>query len=138
MATICQREARAFVTLDLDVADMRTYPPAHDAGMVVLRLLHQDKSHVLEVGARVIPLLSQEPLARRLWIVEEHRIRIRDKLCVRALPGRRVSWSNKAVELTDKKRDAFYQSAHRQRVCQAWPRTSQVQVLMPGIRGAEG
>ena len=78
VATICQQEARAFVTLDLDFADIRTYPPAHDAGMVVLRLQRQDKPHVLEVFARVIPLFSQEPLAQRLWIVEEHRIRIRE------------------------------------------------------------
>jgi predicted nuclease of predicted toxin-antitoxin system len=78
VATICQQEARALVTLDLDLADIRTYPPAHYAGMVVLRLQHQDKPHVLEVFARVIPLLSQEPLAQQLWIVEEHRIRIRE------------------------------------------------------------
>jgi predicted nuclease of predicted toxin-antitoxin system len=61
VATICQQEARALVTLDLDFADIRTYPPAHHAGMVVLRLQQQDKPHVLEVFARVIPLLSQEP-----------------------------------------------------------------------------
>jgi predicted nuclease of predicted toxin-antitoxin system len=78
LATICQQEARALVTLDLDFADIRTYPPAHYAGMVVLRLQRQDKPHVLEVSARVIPLLSQEPLAQRLWIVEEHRLRIRE------------------------------------------------------------
>jgi predicted nuclease of predicted toxin-antitoxin system len=78
VATICQQEARALVTLDLDFADIRTYPPAHYAGVVVLRLQHQDKPHVLEVCARVIPLLSQEPLAQRLWIVEENRIRIRE------------------------------------------------------------
>ena len=78
VATICQQEARALVTLDLDFADIRTYPPAHYAGMVVVRLQHQDKPHVLEVFARVIPLLSQEPLAQRLWIVEENRIRIRE------------------------------------------------------------
>jgi predicted nuclease of predicted toxin-antitoxin system len=78
VATICQQEARALVTLDLDFADIRTYPPAHYAGVVVLRLQHQDKPHVLEVCARMIPLLSQEPLAQRLWIVEENRIRIRE------------------------------------------------------------
>src|SRR5919109_5557718 len=78
VATICQQEARALVTLDLDFADIRTYPPAHYAGMVVLRLRRQDKPHALEVFTRVIPLLAQEPLAQRLWIVEEHRIRIRE------------------------------------------------------------
>jgi predicted nuclease of predicted toxin-antitoxin system len=78
LATVCQQEARALVTLDLDFADIRTYPPGHYAGMVVLRLQRQDKPHVLEVFARVVPLLSQEPLAQRLWIVEEHRVRIRE------------------------------------------------------------
>lgn len=78
VATRCQQEVRALVTLDLDVADIRTYPPAHYAGIVVLRLQRQDKPHVLEVVARVMPLLSQEPLAQRLWIVDEQRIRIRE------------------------------------------------------------
>jgi predicted nuclease of predicted toxin-antitoxin system len=77
-AIVCQQEARALVTLDLDFADIRTYPPAHHAGMLVLRLQRQDKPHVLEVFARVIPRLSQEPLAQRLWIVEENRLRMRE------------------------------------------------------------
>ena len=33
--TICQQEARAFITLALDWAAMRTYPLVHHAGMVV-------------------------------------------------------------------------------------------------------
>lgn len=78
VASICQQEARALVTLDLDFSDIRTYPPTHYAGVVVLRLMRQDKPHVLEVCARMIPLLSDEPLAQRLWIVEENRIRIRE------------------------------------------------------------
>jgi predicted nuclease of predicted toxin-antitoxin system len=78
VASICQQESRALVTLDLDFADIRTYPPAQYAGMVVFRLARQDKSHVLEVCARVIPLLSHEPLVQRLWIVEENRVRIRE------------------------------------------------------------
>jgi len=43
----------------------------------VLRLQRQDKSHVLAVVATVVPLLGEEPLEHRLWIVEESRIRIR-------------------------------------------------------------
>jgi predicted nuclease of predicted toxin-antitoxin system len=78
LAAVCRQEARALVTLDLDFADIRTDPPAHCAGVVVLRLQRHDKPHVLEVFARVTPLLSQEPLAQRLWIVEENRIRIRE------------------------------------------------------------
>lgn len=78
IASVCQQEARALVTLDLDFADIRTYPPAHYTGVVVLRLRRQDKLHVLEVCARVVALLSHEPLAQQLWIVEENRIRIRE------------------------------------------------------------
>jgi hypothetical protein len=33
------------VTLDLDFANIRAYPPGKHAGIVVLRLKHQDKIH---------------------------------------------------------------------------------------------
>lgn len=74
----CQREARALLTLDTDFADIRAYPPGQYAGLIVLRLKRQDKPHVLEILARLLPVLASEPLAGRLWIVEEERIRIRD------------------------------------------------------------
>jgi predicted nuclease of predicted toxin-antitoxin system len=48
-ASICQKEARALVTLDLDFADIQTYPPAHYAGVMVLRLRRHDKPHVLVI-----------------------------------------------------------------------------------------
>ena len=76
IASICQQEGRALVTLDLDFSDIRLYPPLHYAGIVVLRLQHQAKSNVLEVCTRTISLLSQEPLTQKLWIVEEDRIKI--------------------------------------------------------------
>jgi predicted nuclease of predicted toxin-antitoxin system len=78
VASICQQETRVLVTLALDFADIRTYPPARYAGGIVLRLRRQDKPHVLAVCARMVSLLAQEPLAQRLWIVEENRIRIRE------------------------------------------------------------
>lgn len=45
----CQIESRALITLDLDFADIRTYPPSEYAGLVVLRLRRQDKPHVLNI-----------------------------------------------------------------------------------------
>jgi len=39
--------------------------------------LQQDKQHLIQVMQRVIPLVAKEPLAQRLWVVEETRIRIR-------------------------------------------------------------
>ncbi|MFL6212821.1 MAG: DUF5615 family PIN-like protein [Blastocatellia bacterium] len=74
---ICQKEERVLVTLDLDFSDVRSYPPQEYSGLVVLRLHRQDKQYVIETIRRVIPLLEQEPLEHRLWIVEENRIRVR-------------------------------------------------------------
>jgi len=78
LALICQKEARVFVTLDTDFADIRAYPPRQFHGLIVLRLKHHDKPHVLKVFSRLIRIFSIEPLERHLWIVEKNRIRIRD------------------------------------------------------------
>jgi predicted nuclease of predicted toxin-antitoxin system len=78
VAAACRREGRALVTLDLDFANVRRYPPADHPGIVVLRLVRQDKPYVLDVMRRPVPLLASEPRDRRLWIVEEARIRVRE------------------------------------------------------------
>lgn len=78
LITVCQQEERILVTLDLDFADIQTYPPQEFPGIMVLRVQRQDKQHLIEVFQRVIPLMLQESLARRLWIIEEARVRIRD------------------------------------------------------------
>lgn len=77
LAGVCRQEGRVLVTLDLDFADIRTYPPGQHDGIIVLRVLRQDKSHVLRVFSSVVPLVAQQPLAQRLWIVEETRVRVR-------------------------------------------------------------
>lgn len=78
ISTICQHETRALVTLDVDFADIRAYPPDQFPGLIVLRLKRQDKPYVLQVIGRIIQTLPQEPLEQRLWIVEDTRIRIRE------------------------------------------------------------
>jgi predicted nuclease of predicted toxin-antitoxin system len=78
IAFVCQQEGRALITLDTGFADIRTYPPEQFPGLIVLRLRWQDKSHVLEILDRLIPMLSSEPLEHLLWIVDETHIRIRD------------------------------------------------------------
>ncbi len=77
IAVVCQRENRAVVTLDLDFADIRTYPPGDYAGIIVLRLARLDKFRVLAVAQRLLPVLEQEPLAGKLWIVDETSVRVR-------------------------------------------------------------
>jgi predicted nuclease of predicted toxin-antitoxin system len=78
IATVCRTEARALITLDMDFADIRPYPPAQYAGLVVLRLRRQDKPHVLETIRRLLPAMAAEQLEQRLWIVEEARLRVRE------------------------------------------------------------
>jgi predicted nuclease of predicted toxin-antitoxin system len=78
VAEVCRREGRSLVTLDVDFANVQAYPPRDHPGFIVLRLQRQDKPHVLGVVATVVPLLGEEPLEHRLWIVDESRIRIRE------------------------------------------------------------
>lgn len=74
---ICQQENRILVTLDLDFADIRAYPPQNYPGIIVLRVSRQDKLYLLSIFAKIIPLLTQETLNHTLWIVEENKIRVR-------------------------------------------------------------
>jgi predicted nuclease of predicted toxin-antitoxin system len=74
---VCRREGRALVTLDLDFADVLTYPPDPSPGILVFRGRRQDRPYVLALLRRILPLLDTEPLKDHLWIVEETRVRIR-------------------------------------------------------------
>jgi len=77
VADHCRREGRALVTLDLDFADIRSYPPSKHDGIIVLRVANQSRSHVLNVMVRVLESLASEPLVKHLWIVTDAAIRIR-------------------------------------------------------------
>jgi len=73
----CDNEKRTLVTLDIDFSDIRAYPPRDHEGIILLRVGNQSKGHVLEVFKRMLPLIAQEPIIGRLWVVEENRVRIR-------------------------------------------------------------
>jgi predicted nuclease of predicted toxin-antitoxin system len=77
LSETCRPEDRVLVTLDLDFADIRTYPPQDYPGMIVLLLSRQEKPYVLDVFRKLLTVIGQEPLEGRLWIAEENRIRIR-------------------------------------------------------------
>jgi predicted nuclease of predicted toxin-antitoxin system len=74
---VIREEKRALITLDLDFADIRSFPPGEYAGLIVLRLEKQDKPRVLGVIGRVLPLLGKEQLIGLLWVVDESAVRIR-------------------------------------------------------------
>jgi predicted nuclease of predicted toxin-antitoxin system len=77
IADICRREDRVLLTLDMDFADIRLYPPQNYSGLLVLRLERQEKPRVVAAWERIIPLLEREPINAHLWIVEERTVRIR-------------------------------------------------------------
>lgn len=74
--SVCQDEQRTLVTLDLDFADIRAYPPNHHAGLIVMRLGSQSRNHVLRILENLLPVLAKEPLNGRLWIVDDTAVRI--------------------------------------------------------------
>ena len=78
IAAACRNEGRILVTLDMDFADIRAYPPHEYAGLVVFRLSRHGPGFVLRVAARLIEMLPETSLQGQLWIVENDRIRIRE------------------------------------------------------------
>lgn len=78
IADVCRAEGRALVTLELDFSDIRTYPPADYPGLIVLRPATQTIPNLTRLVSQVIALLATEPLAGRLWIVDETQVRIRE------------------------------------------------------------
>lgn len=78
IAEVCAQEGRVLVSLDLDFADIRTYPPSETAGIVVFRLRSQDAARLRHVVGRLLTLLREESPIGRLWVVEEDKVRIRE------------------------------------------------------------
>jgi predicted nuclease of predicted toxin-antitoxin system len=77
LAEVCRTEMRAVITLDLDFADMRAFPPMDHFGILVLRLRRQDTESVLSVFRKLLPNLSMDRVTGTLWIIDEGGVRVR-------------------------------------------------------------
>ncbi len=75
---VCRREDRILVTLDLDFADIRFYPPADLAGIWLLRPAAHGIEATLALLRSALTILDTEQVERRLWIIEPGRVRIRN------------------------------------------------------------
>ena len=78
IALVCLDEGRILLTLDLDFANVRAYPPHRYPGLIVLRISSQAPRRQVEIVSRILPSLSDRSLQGQLWIVEDSRIRIRE------------------------------------------------------------
>ena len=76
IADMCRSENRVLLSLDLDFSNILMFPPENYPGLIVLRLRSRGRAAVRRIVTRVTDHLNKEPLAGRLWIVDEHRIRI--------------------------------------------------------------
>ncbi len=76
IAEACRAEGRVLISLDLDFSNIQNFPPENYPGLIVLRLRTKGRTAVESVFRRVISHLDQQPIAGRLWIVDEQRIRI--------------------------------------------------------------
>jgi predicted nuclease of predicted toxin-antitoxin system len=74
--TICM-EQRLLVTLDMDFADVRAFPPGTHPGLVLLRPSAGSASRVLQILRRVVQEQPLEDLAGCLTVADESHTRIR-------------------------------------------------------------
>lgn len=77
IAARVRSEGRILLTLDLDFANIRAYPPDQYPGIIVLRLKSQDKASVVAYVRRIAAALEERSPNGELWIVEGDRIRFR-------------------------------------------------------------
>ena len=75
---IARAEGRILVTLDVDFADIREYPPADSPGIWVLRTRSQAIESVLSLLRGALAILVTESPSNKLWIVEPGRVRVHE------------------------------------------------------------
>jgi predicted nuclease of predicted toxin-antitoxin system len=71
-------EERILVTLDLDFADIREYPPGSHRGVWVLRPSIEAFDAVLQLVLSGVKLATVERTGGQLWVIDEKRVRIRE------------------------------------------------------------
>ena len=76
--SVCRREHRCLVTLDLDFANVLAYPPERHPGLVVLRHPRPTAAGLLGLVRQLAASLEHDNPERRLWIVEPGRLRIHE------------------------------------------------------------
>ena len=74
----CTAEDRILITLDLDFADIRVYPPGSHRGIWVLRPAEQTFDTIVALALAGVRLSAVERTVGQLWVIDKKRVRIRD------------------------------------------------------------
>jgi predicted nuclease of predicted toxin-antitoxin system len=72
-----QQERRVLLTMDKGIGDIRAYPPAQFAGIVLFRPGTQGRGSTMDFIRRHLPALLAAPLDGRLLVVSDSGIRVR-------------------------------------------------------------
>lgn len=75
--SVCKKENRILVTLDMDFANILSCPPENCPGIIVLRCSNHSKIKLMGLCAQLAEMLKTKNPAKQLWIVEETQVRIR-------------------------------------------------------------
>lgn len=79
IARVCQNEQRVLMTLDLDFADIRAYPPDEYSGIIVFRPKSRMISAIIRLAEQLVHLLESSSPVGQLWILDEFHVRIRSR-----------------------------------------------------------
>ena len=77
LVDLCRSEQRMLVTFDLGFGDVRVYPPAEHAGILLLRLRDQQPDATLQALRSLLAARDLAGLVQRLTVVTEDRVRVR-------------------------------------------------------------
>jgi len=76
IAEVCRTESRVLITLDLDFAEVRTFPPEAYPGIIVLRPNRQDRAAVTRLIQQAMSALDEKTVRNHLCVDSEGVIRI--------------------------------------------------------------
>lgn len=77
VAAAAKREGRVLLTLDVEFADIRKYPPGSHPGIVLLRSAIPGAPAISQLVLNLLATVSETDLAEVVTIVEQGRIRMR-------------------------------------------------------------
>lgn len=72
-----QRESRFLITMDLDFADIRRFPPGTHEGILILRLSRQGRRAIRALFRRILAQHSLDSFKGCIVIADEWRVRVR-------------------------------------------------------------